>query len=674
MKSLSLWFVGLSCFCLFLLCCLLFGLSGGLVYWGAQLTSGEVLPEWFPSPTVTPQLLRSTDERLVRLAAEETLETLRNTMVPVSDMRDLAHRLEGKENIPLTVLPPATPLQVGDRESFWVMDVDTNESFQVAAVLQSITDHLYFWVEEGIKVNPDELQALTEAFEQRIHPTNRALFGSEWTPGVDGDPHLYVLYARGLGLSVAGTFSSADEMHPLAHEYSNAHEMFLLSADNVDLDERFTFGVLAHEFQHMIHWYQDRNETTWLNEGFSELAALINGYYEGGFDGLYTGNPDVQLNDWPLNPEETPPHYGAAFLFVTYFLDRFGEEATRALVAHPNDGLESIDRVLFDLGVVNPETGAALTADEVFMDWTVANYLQDAQVADGRYAYSSYSPARQAQSTETISYCPSESITRSVYQYGVDYLSITCEGQYTLRFEGGLVVPLTPAEPHSGDMAFWSNKGDESDMSLTRTFDFSDHQGPLTLTYWTWYDLEENYDYLYVEASLDGEHWQILKTPSGTEDDPSGNSYGWGYNGVSGRADQGPVWIYESVDLTPFNGHLVQIRFEYVTDAAVHGEGFWLDDVSIPEIGYFTDFEADDGGWEAAGFVRVQSKLPQTFALQLITLGETTTVQRLVPVDNFLEVPISIGGEVRGVVLVVSGTTRFTRQPAIYQVNIVPSE
>ena len=42
------------------------------------------------------------------------------------------------------------------------------------------------------------------------------------------------------------------------------------------------------------------------------------------------------------------------------------------------------------------------------------------------------------------------------------------------------------------------------------------------------------------------------------------------------------------------------MRFEYVTDAAVNGEGLLLDDVSMPQINYSSDFESDDGGWEAA--------------------------------------------------------------------------
>jgi hypothetical protein len=204
-------------------------------------------------------------------------------------------------------------------------------------------------------------------------------------------------------------------------------------------------------------------------------------------------------------------------------------------------------------------------------------------------------------------------------------------------------------------------------MTLTRTFDFSSQTGPITLSYWTWYDLEKDYDYLYLEASTDGQNWTILKTPSGTGNDPSGNSYGWGYNGES---NGNMSWINEKVDLSAYAGETVQIRFEYVTDAAVNGEGFLLDDVSVSQTGYFTDFEKDDGGWQADGFVRVENVLPQTFRLALIKEGAQTTVQYVdLGPDVSADIPISIGrGE--SVTLVVTGTTPFTRQKAAYRFSV----
>src|SRR5690606_31213376 len=85
-----------------------------------------------------------------------------------------------------------------------------------------------------------------------------------------------------LGHGIAGYYSSSDQYSRLAQPRSNEKEMFYVNLDWVNS----LFGpafqsyetVLAHEFQHMIHWHTDRNEETWLNEGLSEFAQDVAGY------------------------------------------------------------------------------------------------------------------------------------------------------------------------------------------------------------------------------------------------------------------------------------------------------------------------------------------------------------------------------------------------------------
>ncbi|MGW8251758.1 MAG: hypothetical protein ACWGO1_14025, partial [Anaerolineales bacterium] len=178
-----------------------------------------------------------------------TVEQLTDTLVPINDIYDLARRLEGKQDISPTLEPPAVPPQVGDQKDFWITNNDTNNYFQTSATLQHATEHAYFWIEDGVRFRENELVSLGDVFENQIYPTNREFFGSEWTPGVDGDPHIYILYARDLGSSIVGYFSSNDSYNPLVQEYSNGHEMFVINADNANLDEVYTYGVLAHEFQ-----------------------------------------------------------------------------------------------------------------------------------------------------------------------------------------------------------------------------------------------------------------------------------------------------------------------------------------------------------------------------------------------------------------------------------------
>ena len=201
-------------------------------------------------------------------------------------------------------------------------------------------------------------------------------------------------------------------------------------------------------------------------------------------------------------------------------------------------------------------------------------------------------------------------------------------------------------------------------MSLERTFDLTGIEGAVEMTYQTWYDLEQDYDYVFVSASVDGEKWDILNTTSCTIENPSGNSYGCGLNGKTSG------WQEESVDLSRFAGEHVTVRFDYVTDAAVNGAGMVIDDIRVDAIQYFADLEEDDGGWRAEGFVRIQNLLPQTFRVSMITFGKETGVTYLeLDEDNDIHRDISIGEDVRSVVLVISGSTPFTRQRAYYELD-----
>lgn len=617
-----------------------------------------------PTPTPLSPIVMDAPELADLKAAQESLDTLNDTVVPINDPIDLASRLGGKLGVPDTLIDVDAPHEVGASKKFWVTNTDNNKNFQVDATLRYRGENVYFWIEDGVSYRDTDLRRLGDTFDEEIIPTNREFFGSEWNPGVDGDPRIYVLYAGGLGYSIAGYYSSADELHPDAHPYSNAHEMFLMNSDTVGLGEEYIYGTMAHEFQHMIHWYQDKNEETWVNEGFSMLAEHVNGLDAGGFDYEYMLNPDMQLTDWGTEPGSNGPHYGASYLFMVYFLDRFGEEATKTFVSHDENGLASLAAVMEDVAGINPDTDQPYTGNEFFADWAVANLLQNSGIENGRYDYQSYNPY-SLDVTETAAACPL-SINRDVHQYGVDYIEVECLGAYTIGVSGSDQVRLLPFDrPTSGEYYFWSNMGDESNPTLTQEFDLSAITGEVSLQFRTWFDIETDYDYVYLSATIDGLHWEILDSLTCTTDNPSGNSYGCGWNGHSDG------WMTERVDLSAYAGEKVTLRFDYVTDAAVNGKGMALDDFRIDAIGYQSDLEADDGGWFADGFVRLQNYLPQTYNLSLVSIGDTVTVNHFTLAGTAtLEIPVEIGGTVDRIVLVISGTTPVTREKAEYSLSI----
>jgi len=665
-SSIIAWIVGGIVTILLCCACVIIVAAGIIVYQAYQQVHpiNDFPPQDVPTlEYFTPIPVPTIDKTSSDSISSDSLDTLNNTLVPENDPYELACRLEGNCDVPRTV--PGKQYNVGDKEQFWILNSDTVEHRQITATLLYITPHSYFWAEDGTKVNQGDMKRLMDTFENKIYPTDREFFGSEPNPGIDGDPHIFVIYASGLGGSTAGYFNTTDSYNPIIKEYSNAHETYVFSSEwQNDLASGYTYTVLAHEFVHMIQFSSDRNDVSWINEGFADVGAFLNGYSIGNHDWLYVSNPDLQLTTWGGASDDNAPHYGQSFLYLTYFLDRFGEDTTKALTNNPENDIASVDSTLTKLGITDPLTGKIITADDVFMDWAAALYLMDQSVGDGRYTYHNYPSAPQTQATETISSCPQSPLDRSVNQYGIDYISISCRGNYTLNFSGSTTTNLLPTEIHSGDFAFWSNKGDESDMTLTREFDLTEVSGPIDMSYWTWYDLEENWDYVFVEASTDGEHWDILTTPSGTDYNPTGNSYGWGYTGATNG------WIQETVDLSQYAGQKVQLRFEYITDAAVNGQGLLLDDISIDAISYRSDFEADNGGWDAKGFARVENVLPQTYRLSLIIKGDTTTVTNIeLNSDQTAEIPLSLqrGDEAT---LIVTGTTRFTIIPAPYQIEV----
>jgi hypothetical protein len=622
--------------------------------------------EWFQLSTPTPEATPVITREPAGDAGAETERLLETTDVPVRGLYELAVRLQGlSPNTVTTVNPGGSPdYTVGTRRLFHASNMDTDEQFDLYATLAYKTEHVYMWVEDSVGFDQEDVSAAAELFEKHTYLTNREFFGSEWTPGIDNDPHLSILNARNLGGNTLGYFSGPDEFVSAVRSDSNQMEMFYISMDNATINSDEYNSVLAHEFQHMIHWYNDRNEDTWLNEGFSELACPLNGFEPGGHEYSFAAQPDNQLNDIDYDAPNYSASYGGAYLFTAYFLDRFGPQATQTLIANPENGLTSFDAVLAELG-------STMTHVDLFADWIAANILNDCSIADGRYCYREIdAPFFSADTSYSTSDYP-VSTSSTVHQYATDYLELDDTHPLSLRFTGSTQIGLVDTAAHSGRYVWWSNRGDDSDMTLTRAFDLSTVSNA-TLEYWAWYDIEEDWDYTYVEASTDGgQTWTILTTPSGTGSNPNGNSYGWGYTGVSGSGNKGAEWIREQVDLSPYAGQQLLVRFEYITDEAVNKPGFVVDDVAIPEIGYSSDFEAGDDGWQAAGFIRHANVLPQRWLVQLILYGSQTTVQRLeLNPDQTGEWPIPLGGGTNRAVITISAFAPVTTEEASYGYEI----
>ena len=355
---------------------------------------------------------------------------------------------------------------------------------------------------------------------------------------------------------------------------------------------------------------------------------------------------------WPLSSLASRTSYGAASLFIHYLWEHYSNgDDFRALVSQQEDGIAGIDAYL-------KASGYQESFRDVFRDWAVANFLDEEQ---GVYSYGDF----QVQANVLAFVDGFSQFASDIPQYSVEYVELTSvEGPIRLRFQAPTVAPLLPTDVGPRG-CWWSNSGDSISSTLTRSIDLAGTKRA-TLSYQVWYNVEESWDYAYVELSVDGGRtWQIMETANTSPEDPIGNSYGPGYTGDSSG------WLSESVDLSAFAGEkAVLLRFQYVTDDAINGAGVCFREISVAE----TVLDAASDGWEAEGFILTDNRLRQDYIVQVIQVGEENLVTTLVLDENNTgEMAIAAPQDWQRLVVAVAALAPKTRESTSYTLTVEPA-
>ena len=216
---------------------------------------------------------------------------------PERDYYQLARELmPGVGEVDPVARHTAPTLEAGHRETFRLVDLQATEQYESDFVLRLVTPGAYWFVEDGVEVEQEALERSAYDFENTIYPRVTGVFGKEWTPGVDGDPRLYVINANLRG--VGGYFNSADEYPSAIRPVSNEIEAIYINVRYLPPGSEIYLQVLAHELQHAVHWKADVSEETWVNEGLSELAVVIAGFAEPSILEFRRAGP-TSLIHWP---------------------------------------------------------------------------------------------------------------------------------------------------------------------------------------------------------------------------------------------------------------------------------------------------------------------------------------------------------------------------------------
>lgn len=282
--------------------------------------------------------------------------------------------------------PPPTP-GIGDSWDWYIWRLNGfPEADLKSCTVRGMGPNCYVVVEDtqwNVNVDQTQVDEIVLAFEtqsigiypdQGIWEIDTAHFGDPPDP-LDADPRVYILYYD-FDVNADGFFWAFDQTcDDVAAFHSNECDVVYMNCSDFDPAGPYLLAVLAHEFEHLIHYNYDPDESAWLDEGLAELAMW-----------LY-GNPD-NVSAFPTSPDRDLTSftgdwadYIKSYLWSLYFYERYGGQATiRALVEEPANSIQGHDNVLADLGYVERFA-------DVFGDWVVANFVDDTSIGDGRFGY-----------------------------------------------------------------------------------------------------------------------------------------------------------------------------------------------------------------------------------------------------------------------------------------------
>jgi hypothetical protein len=472
------------------------------------------------------------------------------------------------------------------------------------------------------RISTAQLTYLMNEFDSNIYPTMTSTFGFP-VERPAGETKIYILimnirdpsyYDSSINWYVVGYFSPSED---------SALDQNMVHIDSFDWANRvgpgvsrpFTYeGTFAHEFEHLIHNDIDFDEESWVDEGLADMAIYMCGYGHdtGNIAYYFLNHPWTSLTFWGGNLE----NYGCCYLFQLYLWEHFGGTPfTVALVHNPLNGIEGIEDTLNDFEY-------SVSFDEVFHDWTIANYIDDLSIGDGKYGYYTLDIPSADTWGYSIQYFLWNALVGTEFNRGFGWqasewpgtvqpytanyweFGFTPAGQEVNFLYGGDTYAGFP--PHTGTYHWYGGVGNWVWRQLHQIFSIP--AGGATLKFWTRYTIELDWDYGYVEVhDLTDNTWTTLPgikttdtlpqrqdnptTPASREPTAYDDAGTW--NALTG--DSGGYYE-EVMDLAPFAGDNIELYFVYWTDGAYNEVGFFVDDISIPEIA-FNDPVDGAGTW-----------------------------------------------------------------------------
>ncbi len=389
-------------------------------------------------------------------------------------------------------------------------------------------------------------------------------------------------------------------------------------------------GTVAHEFEHLIHNDVDPDEDSFIDEGMADLAEqfIYGPVTTASHVANYLFYHRDSLTDWDGELYD----YGNGVLWEDYLWERNGGTdldaplAGRVTEAYAGDKFADTsakftdpgDAFTWDLihdqanglaGVAN-QVGGMAQVKALHRDYTLANLL-DGKVAEPEWNYQNL----VLDGVDSLGYGIEDGIAfydsnvqgnMPPTRKNVRRLTITEPwGAYYRTFGGsepGVTVAFRGStqdgvSPYTGASEWYSGLGNGLERTLQRAFSVSAGD---TLSFRTWFDIEPDWDYGYVEASGDGGvTWTKLTQTTSLRVGASNVNGSSAWDGPGGFTGNSGGWQQATFGLGGFSGSTL-IRLRYNTDEAVNGQGWYIDDVAV---GATSDPIDAVGSWTTNGWL-----------------------------------------------------------------------
>ncbi len=165
-----------------------------------------------------------------------------------------------------------------------------------------------------------------------------------------------------------------------------------------------------------------------------------------------------------------------------------------------------------------------------------------------------------------------------------------------------------------GDYYWWGGKKDLANARMTTKEPIAIPAEGATLSFDLVYDIEDEWDFLWVQVSEDGETWNVEDTLTNENTqcvhDPSwiGGLYGFpedlcgaGLGGFYGWNENWPDPEVQEFDLIAYAGQSIYLRFWFMTDWASTYTGAFVDNVAVTAdstVLFEDDAESGDAKWD----------------------------------------------------------------------------